>query len=177
MVGALLWILNGKFNVVFASRAVSASSIYGPLGVFPVFLIGIYVSWIIVLFGAQVAYAFQNRHACLQEKRNEAISARGREFAALRMMVIVADRFQKGKSPPTLAELAEELGVTRRLVTRLVAPLRQARLLIEVNAPDRAYAPWRPPERITLADILEALRLRRRSGVADAAGRGVRGIA
>lgn len=158
MVGALLWLLNSKFNVVFASRVVSASKIYGPLGVFPVLLIGIYVSWIIVLFGAQVAYAFQHRHAYLQEKRNERVSQRGREFAALGLMLSVADRFHRGAMPASAEELASELGVTPRLVTQLVEPLCRQNLLVEVNAPEPGYAPKRPLDRINLDDILESLR-------------------
>jgi membrane protein len=158
MVGALLWILNGKFNVLFASRAVTASSIYGPLGIIPVFLIGIYVSWIILLLGAQVAYAFQNRKADLLEKRNESVSLRGREFVALRLMLAVADRFHRGEPPATTETLAGELGVSPRLVTRLFEPLLRAQLLVEVSVPDLAYVPSRPLDRIDLDDILEGLR-------------------
>jgi len=158
LVAAALWILNSNFSVVFASRVVSASSIYGSLAVIPVFLIGIYISWIILLFGAQVAYAYQNLHAHVREQRNEGLCARGREFVALRMMVVVAERFQRGAPPVSLAELADGLEVSPRLVTRLVEPLCQARLLVEVNAPDPAYAPARPLESIRLEDMLEAVR-------------------
>ena len=158
VVAASLWILNSNCSVVFASRVVSASSMYGSLAVIPVFLIGLYISWIILLFGAQVAYAYQHRHAYVREKRNEGMCARGREFVALRMMVVVAERFQRGAPPVSLAELADGLEVSPRLVTRLVEPLCQARLLVEVNAPDPAYAPARPLESIRLEDILEAVR-------------------
>jgi membrane protein len=170
-VAATLWILNSKLSVVFAARVVSASSMYGSLAVIPVFLIGIYVSWIILLFGAQVAYALQYRHACVQEKRNEGVSARGREFVALRMMVAVADRFQRGAPPTSVSELADELGVSPRLVTRLVEPLCRERLLVEVNAPDPAYAPARPLEDIRLATILEALRSQGNPEVPTRSGR------
>jgi membrane protein len=161
LVGAVLWILNSRFNVVFASRVVSASKIYGPLGVFPVFLIGLYISWLILLFGAQVSYAFQNRQAYLQEKLAETVNQRGREFVALRLMLAVGDRFRQGLLPPTLAELAQELGVSGRLVAQLVERLRQSQLLIELNAPAAAYAPSRPLDRITTGDILWALRVGR----------------
>jgi membrane protein len=137
---------------------VSASRIYGSLAVIPVFLIGIYISWIILLFGAQVAYAYQHRHAYVREKRSEGMCARGREFVALRMMVAVAERFQRGTPPVSLAELADELEIAPRLLTRLVEPLCQARLLVEVNAPTPAYSPARPLERIRLEDILETVR-------------------
>jgi membrane protein len=158
LVGALLWVLNSKFNVVFASRVVAASKIYGALGVFPVFLIGVYVSWLIVLLGAQVTYAVQCRHAYFEEKLSEGLSQRGREFVALRLMLAVADRFHRGVSPASAAELADELGVSPRLVAHLVEPLCGQKLLVEVNATEPAYAPTRPLDRISLDDIIEALR-------------------
>jgi membrane protein len=158
VVAATLWILNSNCSVVFASRVVSASSMYGSLAVIPVFLIGIYISWIILLFGAQVAYAYQHRHAYVREKRNEGMCARGREFVAMRMMVVVAERFQQGAPPVSLSELADGLEVSPRLVTQLMEPLCQTRLLVEVNAPNPGYAPARPLESIRLEDILEAVR-------------------
>jgi membrane protein len=67
LVGGCLWQLNNIFNVVYVSRVMSYTSIYGSLGIFPVFLVGLYFSWLIMLLGAQVAYAFQNRQAYIQE--------------------------------------------------------------------------------------------------------------
>src|SRR5438093_6374136 len=49
-VAGVLWIANGNFNALFASRVVSASKIYGSLGAVPIFLLGLYLSWTILLF-------------------------------------------------------------------------------------------------------------------------------
>ena len=68
IVGGSLWHLNNVFGFLYVSRVVSNSQIYGKLGLVPVFMVGLYFSWVILLFGAQVAYAWQNRHSYLQEK-------------------------------------------------------------------------------------------------------------
>ncbi len=141
MVGALLWVLNSKFSVIFASRVVSASKIYGSLGIFPVLLIGIYVSWLIVLFGAQVSYSFQHRHACAREEQNQEVSQRRREFLALELMVSVAERFYRGLTPAATSELAEQLGVSPRLVTQLVESLCRKNLVVEVKYPRGSLCP------------------------------------
>jgi membrane protein len=158
VVGATLWLLNSKFNVAFASRVVAASTIYGPLGVVPVFLIGMYISWLIVLFGAQVSYAFQNRRAYLMEKLAEGTNQRGREFVAMRLMLAVGRRFQQGDPPPSLVRLASELGVSSKLLCQVIAPLQQCNILVEVNSPETAYAPARPLDQISTDNILSALR-------------------
>lgn len=162
MVGGLvagsLWIGNSSFNALFASRVVSASKIYGPLGALPIFLLGLYLSWTILLFGSQVAYAFQNRRAYAQEKQAEVVNQRGREFIALRVMTLVGQRFHRGEKPPGTAEIAESLSVSSRLVSQVIQPLLQTKLLFEVNSPETAYSPARPLDRITCQDILQTLR-------------------
>ena len=98
IVGGTLWHLNSVFGFLYVSRVVSNSKIYGSLGLVPVFMAGLYFSWLILLFGAQVAYAFQNRRAYLQDKLVENVNQRGREFIALRLMTCIGQRFQHGRT-------------------------------------------------------------------------------
>ncbi len=158
LVGGVLWHLNNAFSVFYVSRWVSNSRIYGSLAVIPVAMLGMYFGWLILLFGAQVAYAYQNRAAYLQEKQIENINQRGREFIALRLMACLGRRFQRGESPVTVIEMAEQLGVPSRLAQQLLQVLLAAQLVIEVTGREIAYAPARPIESITCHDILLALR-------------------
>jgi len=161
LMGGSLWLLLNLFNAFQLSRVVGMSKIYGTaLAVIPIFLVGLYFSWLIVLFGAQVAYALQNRQGYLQEKKAESVNQRGREYVALRLMTHLAQRFEKGAKPATGFEIAAELQVPSRLVTRVLQPLVESRLVIEVaGANDVAYAPGRPLENITCHDILQIMRV------------------
>lgn len=158
VVGGALWHLNNVASVVFVSRWGSYSKMYGGLAAIPVFMVGLYFSWLIVLFGAQVAYAFQNRAAYVQEKQSENINQRGREFIALRLMDGIGQRFQRGELPASVAELADGLAVPSRLVHQILQTLMASRLVIEVAGKELAYAPARPLDTITCHDILLALR-------------------
>jgi membrane protein len=157
-IGGLLWWLNGQMSVVFASKVVTASRIYGSLGILPVFLLGLYLSWLILLFGCQVSYAYQNRRAYLQDKQAEVMSPSGREFVALGMMTLIGQSFQAGQPPPTLSRLADELGVSSRLLFQVIQGLKSARLVSESAGPDPGYLPARPLDQITCADVLRVLR-------------------
>jgi len=157
-VGGILWQLNNYVSVLYVSRWITNSRIYGSLAVIPVFMVGLYFSWLILLFGAQVAYAYQNRAAYLQEKQAENINQRGREFIALRLMEYIGQRFQRGQPPVCVGEIAEDLSVPARLVHRILQTLLAARLVVEVVGEDPAFAPARPLESITCHDILLALR-------------------
>jgi membrane protein len=157
-VGGVLWHLNNYFSILYVSRWVSNSKIFGSLAVIPVFMVGLYFAWLILLFGAQVAYGYQNRAAYLQEKQAENINQRGREFIALRLMQWVGQRFLHGETPATVQDMADGLVVPTRLVQQIMHTLIAARLVVEVAGGETAYAPARPLERINCHDILQALR-------------------
>ena len=158
IIAGSLWHLNNVFGFLFVSRVFSNRKIYGSLFLLPVFMAGIYLSWVILLFGAQVAYAFQNRSAYLQEKLIENVNQRGREFIALRLMTCIGQRFQHGQPPVTVPEMARELGIPSKLVQQVLRTLLAARLVVEVAKLEPAYAPARPLETINAHHILMAMR-------------------
>jgi membrane protein len=158
LLGGCLWQLNNEISVLYVSRVVSNSRIYGSLGMVPVFMIGLYFSWMILLFGAQVAYAYQNRGTYFQERRTGTVNHRSREFVALRFMAAIGLRFRQGEKPPKLNELATSVGVPSRLAGQVLGSLAAARLLTEVVASEPSYQVARPLEAITADDILQALR-------------------
>jgi DNA-binding IscR family transcriptional regulator len=123
-------------------------------------MVGIYFSWVIVLFGAQVSYAFQNRALYLQERLAENVNQRGREFVALRLMTCIGQKFQRGLQPPTSQEMSDELSIPSRLVQQVLQTLVAAHLVIEVSGLESAYTPGRPLEQINAHHILQAMRAR-----------------
>jgi membrane protein len=121
-------------------------------------MIGLYFSWLILLFGAQVAYAFQNRATYWEERRVDQINQRGREFIALRLMACVGERFANGNAAPNCLEIANELSVPTRLTRQLMRTLGTARLVVEAAGVEPSFLPARPLEAITCDDILQAMR-------------------
>jgi membrane protein len=158
IVGGSLWHLNNVFGFLYVSRVVSNSQIYGKLGLLPVFMAGLYLSWIILLFGAQVAYAFQNRKSYLQDKLVENVNQRGREFIALRLMTCIGQRFQLGQPPATIEQISTELGIPTKLAQQVLQTLLAARLVVETNGGESAYAPARPLDSINAHHVLLAMR-------------------
>jgi membrane protein len=156
--GACLWQLNNMSSALYLSRVVTYSKIYGSLGAIPIFLAGLYLSWLILLLGAQVAYAWQNRETYKQAKQAEQVNERGREFVALRLMACVCRYFQHGEPPPTRFQIASELVIPSQLVAFVVTDLLHARILVEVLGEETGYVPARPLGQITAAHILDALR-------------------
>jgi membrane protein len=158
LVGGVLLQMNSLFSVIYMSKVVSYSKIYGSMGAVPIFLIGMYFSWLIVLFGAQVGYAYQNRLAYLQEREAESVNQQCREFVALRLMTYLTQKFIAGEKPPSRLEMSCALGVPSQLTAQVIVPLVAGRLLIEVQGEEVGYAPARPPEQISIENVLCSLR-------------------
>jgi membrane protein len=156
--GGSLWYLNNIFGFLYVSRVVSNSKIYGSFGLVPVFMIGLYFSWVILLFGAQVAYAWQNRQSYLQDKFVENVNQRGREFIALQLMTLIGGRFQRGEPATTLQQISATLGIPTKLAQQVLQPLLAAQLVTEIAGAEPAYLPARPLDAINAHHILRAIR-------------------
>ena len=158
LVGGALWQANSLLSFIYASKVTSYTNLYGPLSLVPVFLVGLYFSWMIVLFGAQVAYTYQNRAVFLQEMEAENINEEGREFVALRIMTLIGQYFRSGTTPPTMIELSRVLHLPTRLSGEVLESLIESRLVNQVDGMETGFTVARPLEAITSGDILLAVR-------------------
>lgn len=152
------WHIYKQLGFLIASSFANADKIYGGLALFPLLMGGLYVGWLTILFGAQVAYAFQNRAAYLQDKLAENVNQRGREFVALRLMTCIGQRFNRGQRPVTIREISTELGIPSKLVQQVLQTLLAARLVVEIAGREAGYSPARPLDTINCHDILIAMR-------------------
>jgi membrane protein len=152
------WHFYNQLSFLLAARALSASKLYGSIFLFVLVMGGLYVLWVIILFGAQIAYAYQNRTAYLQDRLAENVNQRGREFVALRIMTSLGKRFKEGRCPATVTDISTELGVPSRLTQSVLRTLTATRLVTEVAGPEAAFMPARPLDAINAYDILIAMR-------------------
>lgn len=60
VVGGTLWQINNMLSFMYVSRAIRMQTLYGGIAVVPIFLLALYFAWLIILFGAHVAFAAQN---------------------------------------------------------------------------------------------------------------------
>ncbi len=158
VVGGTLWQLNSLLSTLYVSRVVTYSAIYGSLGIIPVFLLGVYFSWLIVLFGAQVSFAAQNVHIYLQRRVTEKLDQRQRELYACRLVTLASQRFLAGAKPPTIEDASRLLNVPTQLLNQLVHRLAKAGVLCDLAADGSGLQPARPPENMTVAEVLQVLR-------------------
>jgi len=158
IVGGSLWQLNSQLNTMYVSRVVTYSKIYGGLGVVPVFLVGLYFSWLIVLLGAQVSFAAQNVHLYMQQRASERLDEARRELLACRVVLRACHSFLRGAPPPNTETLASQLHAPLQALNRIAHRLVEGGVLVEVADGEGGLQPAHPPESITIADVLHVVR-------------------
>lgn len=137
------------------------NAIYGTFAALPVFMIWLYLSWAIVLFGAEVSWATQNLRRHWEEARAGAASFAAKEAVALRAMAALAVAFQRDGTPLSAEQIADRIQAPGAMVSEAVQALVSAGICSEVVRGDgTAFQPGRPLEKISPADVLDALRER-----------------
>ncbi len=147
-----LWML-AKWGFALYVRHLTAS-IYGALGLIPLFLFWVNTSWLIFLFGAEVAHTAVSL-SMLQAEELAAKTSLG-PTDLLAAAVAVAKPFRQGKGPTPFVAVAAELNLPDESVARLLDRLVAGGVLVPAGIGDKeAFAPARPTDSIPVATIME----------------------
>ena len=140
----------------------SYNAIYGSFAALPLFLIWLQASWAIVLFGAEVAFSWENTEALeTQDIDYGRISIRLKKLIVLRIVHLCVNRFANKENPASDIDIAFEIKIPLKIVKVLLAKLIECHILLEVNAPDSiGYVPASDIECLTIVDVLTAFEQR-----------------
>lgn len=134
------------------------NAIYGTLSALPVFLVWIYTSWLIVLFGLEIVCAHQHRGHGFVGSRAFLLNVTAREELAVAVVVQVSLHFQKGGTPPALRQIAEELKLPVLPVESIVTELAQLGYLVLTAGNETGWLPARDPSEVQVSELLAAMR-------------------
>jgi membrane protein len=157
LVAAVLWQTVGWGFTVFVASSTRYYAIYSSFALLLLFLLWLHVGWVIVLLGAQVAYAHQHFRFYEGERELSVNSPAGREKLALQMMYLIGRNFFHGLDPLNVTALANQLYLPAGLVRDFMETFRQSRLVLPV-ADDETFVLARDPARISIKEILDCVR-------------------
>ncbi len=152
LVGGGAWEIAKHAYTLYAAKSFRYNAIYGSVGAIPLFLLWVFVSWLLVLFGARLAYALQYATGARIDARLE--DARARELLCAQVALAAAADFLEGAEPPSAAQIARRLEVESAYVDEAIRTLGEGGLLARAN--NGGVVPTRPPEQIRLLDIARA---------------------
>lgn len=150
VLAGLTWEAAKGLYTLAVTRFFRYDAIYGSAAAVPIFILWLYISWIILLFGARAAFVVQYARLLLRSHAPEATPL-GRELLAARALLEVARAHAGGGRPPDPGEIAAALEVPVEPVREALVGLRAGGLVLE--AAGGGLLPARPLERLSLADV------------------------
>ena len=158
LVAGIAWTLTAWAYVTFNVGLAKYTFFFSTLALFPMLLFWIYLSWLILLFGALVTFAYQNEKTFALERLSSKASYAYREAVAVRLMVEMARRFSDSEAAFSVGELAEAWNVPSRLIHEALEILVDARLVTVCSTKPATYQPSRATDKIHICDVIRALR-------------------
>ncbi len=148
------------FYITFQVGVAKYGAIYGSFAALPLFLVWLQLSWLVVLFGAEVSFAEQNVATYEFEPDSLKVSRRFRSLLTLRITHFCVKKFQQGEKSPRADEISDQLEIPIRLVRQILFELIEAGILSEVKLDDPEAIGFHPActiEKITVLGVMDQL--------------------
>jgi len=152
LVGVPLWLLAKWGFATYVNVIIKNRSIYGALGLIPLFLIWLNVSWVIFLFGAQLAHSAASVRHLAAAGVTEPVSG---AWDLLAVALAVAEEYQTGRGPVSVKRLTERLALDERVVRTLLGRLCEADIACRVGeAASERYVLAQPADKVSVTALL-----------------------
>ena len=143
-----------KFQIGVASYG----AIYGSFAALPLFLGMLQMSWMIVLLGAEIAYANEHYETFGFHPDYSRMSVSSKKLLMLRVFHLLTKKFSLGEKPLSVSQIAHTLEIPVRLVRQLLHELSDVGLVVETAKGIKnevAFQPGRSIENITVKFALD----------------------
>lgn len=156
--GVALDVIKIGFRYFAAYKGQALASIYGSLLAVPLGLIWLWLIWVIVLFGAELAFTIQNFRDLAARAEIERSGISSRIYLGVRTVLRACLYFHRGENPLDLAErVAEELQTPPYLIREIIATLCRKEILRRVIPGEDAYLPAKDIAELTVGEVVRAL--------------------
>lgn len=160
--GGFLWATSSVLFAAFVVDSTKNNAIYASFAIPVSTLIWLYLNWLILLIGSQLAFYFQNPAYLRIGRRDPRLSNSMRERLALNIMFSVGREFRNPGGGITVDTLSGQLKIPGLTLSPIVSALEDAGLLTVTEK--ECLQPGREMARITLDDILKVVRLEGETG-------------
>ncbi len=144
--------------IKFQIGAASYGAIYGSFAALPLFLAMLQMSWMIFLFGAEIAYANEHYETFGFHPDYSGMSVSSKKLLMLRIFHLLTKKFSLGEKPSSVSQIAHALEIPVRLVRQFLHELSDVGLVVETAKGIKgevAFQPGRTIENITVKFALD----------------------
>jgi membrane protein len=157
LVAGVLWYVVLLAHVHFQIGVARYNALYSTFAAIPLFLVWVFVSWIVVLFGAEIAAAHDRPELYRWRIRGRDIDHRSRLFIAFRALGEMAKVSRSGQPPLSLSVLAQQTNLPAELLRSELERFVAGGMLIRASGAhgEPLYAIARDLDSIAVGDIAE----------------------
>lgn len=157
-IAGLLWETVGGLFGEFMAGSTQYTAIYSSLAILILLMLWVYLAWVILLIGSDIAFYHQHPEHLDTPEREPTLSLRQREQLALLLAGWIARAYLEGRAPPDRNALARRLRRPARALQPTLTLLEEAGYIAPTATEPPGYVLRRPPETIPLLDLLEKAR-------------------
>ena len=160
VVGGSAWQASSILFTAFVVNSAKYDAIYSGFAVGIVLLIWLYLNWLILLLGSSIAFYHQHGNHITRQSGFES-SPQLLEKVGLDLMVRIAQAFESGRGPLSQSELEQQKFVPPILTRKITKRLLSSGLIVYAGEDGDGYVPGRSTDQISVADVLNSLRVDR----------------
>ena len=149
--------------ITFQIGAAKYNAIYGSFAALPLFLIWLQLSWLIILYGAELSFAHHSVDTYEFEPDARLASHRLKTLLSLQIAHRLIRNFAAGEPPLTAEQISHALEIPIRLVNEILFELIRSGILSGTETDgdaERAFQPARDIHCLTIQQVIEAMELR-----------------
>ena len=155
-----IYIIFQYLYILFQQTVSNYNIIYGSFAALPLFMIWLNASWQIILFGAELSFAYQNIKKYEYERATTEISYNYRRKLMILIMHYIIKNFIEEKEPMSSEQLAEKLNLPVSAVRETVYELEKAGLVLSIEKKQTKtylYTPAKDVNKITVWSVIQAV--------------------
>jgi len=154
---AVLFEIVKKIFTYWVLNSVRNSLIYGSVAIIPIFLVGLYLFWLIVLIGVEISFLIQNQDSPLRGNILE-LNMEERIVLGLDLFLVIAKSYTcKGGGGVTLKDLEKSTSLSYNIVNPFIANFLKNGLILKIHSNKGGFIPSRSLDQISLSDIVSAI--------------------
>jgi len=154
----VLWEITGWGFASFVAASTKYTAIYSGFAILIMFMLWVYLSWLILLVGANIAYYHQHPESLAPERRSPRLSIRLKEKLSLLVMFMVGQNYYHSLPDWSMDDLAHQLRVPADVLEPIMESLENKRILASTATDPPTYLPGRPLDTLEIKDVLAAVR-------------------
>ena len=160
--GGIMWATMAILFTTFVVTAARTQNMYANFAVAIFALIWLYINWLVLLIGAQLAFYHQNPAFLRIGRQEPRLSNSMRERLALNIMMLVGAAFRSGDKKVDARSIGAVLNIPTIALTPIGTALEEEGLIASTETED--LIPGREMSRIKLQDILAVVRVEGETG-------------